>query len=161
LLTLKDLADSLRDLLRHQDEERAMTMMVAGNSYYSVPDLRKRRWSSAAIRKFLPEIPDHVQKKPPWFPQSQKSSNEMKFWRTDRVHNAEKSSEFIEWMSGEAIRAEAYQRTNEARLRNIAQRQIPDPPQGHVSLEDQYKNIREERSSKSASSAARKNRMRP
>jgi len=69
------------------------TTTIERSKLYSIPDLRARGWSPAAISRFLPE-PDEWRENPYC-----RSAPAMKLWLRARVHRVEKTKRYVEWHS--------------------------------------------------------------
>jgi hypothetical protein len=84
-------------------------------SILSVAELRERGWTASAIKKFLPETPDHSAPNPKY----STAGAPMKFWNLSRVEAAEQTDDFLAWRKGTGKRKEAAQRGIETKINKM------------------------------------------
>src|SRR5690348_10950004 len=84
---------------------------------YSVPDLKDRGWTAAAIKNFLPAAPDDTRDNPRYA----RAGAPMKLWLKSRVHRVEKTERFQSWKKGAEARKRAAEFGIETRVVNMVE----------------------------------------
>jgi hypothetical protein len=85
---------------------------------YSVPELKDRGWTDAAIRRFLPSEPDATRRNPMY----RRAGAPMRMWLASLVEQAEETESFRTWLKQSEKRKMAALKAVLTREENIEQR---------------------------------------